>query len=146
MSQIGNQSLCSNISFFLFGQVVSDAAGNGVTITGTKTFNNWNWPNAVIFAATVITTIGAFSSTRNSTMSKCNDRNSCNNSSNSNTSIYYSNNSYSSVSCGSKGYSSSKSNSININCNIRYSNSNSSKNYCSCSSKNMTKAAPKLKI
>nr|XP_020464394.1 potassium channel subfamily K member 5 isoform X2 [Monopterus albus] len=38
--------------------VVSDAAGQGVTITGNKTFNNWNWPNAVIFAATVITTIG----------------------------------------------------------------------------------------
>ncbi|XP_029900912.1 potassium channel subfamily K member 5 [Myripristis murdjan] len=39
-------------------KVVSDAAGQGVTITGSKTFNNWNWPNAVIFAATVITTIG----------------------------------------------------------------------------------------
>ncbi|MGH0153674.1 UNVERIFIED_CONTAM: hypothetical protein FKN15_049682, partial [Acipenser sinensis] len=39
-------------------QVVSSAAGQGITITGNKTFNNWNWPNAVIFAATVITTIG----------------------------------------------------------------------------------------
>uniref|UniRef100_G3PJ46 Potassium channel, subfamily K, member 5a n=1 Tax=Gasterosteus aculeatus TaxID=69293 RepID=G3PJ46_GASAC len=39
-------------------EVVSDAADQGVTITGSKTFNNWNWPNAVIFAATVITTIG----------------------------------------------------------------------------------------
>ncbi|KAK2843668.1 hypothetical protein Q7C36_011883 [Tachysurus vachellii] len=39
-------------------EVVSEAAGQGVTITGEKTFNNWNWPNAVIFAATVITTIG----------------------------------------------------------------------------------------
>ncbi|XP_034381597.1 potassium channel subfamily K member 5a [Cyclopterus lumpus] len=39
-------------------KVVSEAAGQGVTITGSKTFNNWNWPNAVIFAATVITTIG----------------------------------------------------------------------------------------
>ncbi|XP_058471905.1 potassium channel subfamily K member 5a [Solea solea] len=39
-------------------EAVSDAAGHGVTITGSKTFNNWNWPNAVIFAATVITTIG----------------------------------------------------------------------------------------
>ncbi|XP_042356082.1 potassium channel subfamily K member 5a [Plectropomus leopardus] len=39
-------------------EVVSDASGQGVTITGTKPFNNWNWPNAVIFAATVITTIG----------------------------------------------------------------------------------------
>ncbi|NXQ76786.1 KCNK5 protein, partial [Quiscalus mexicanus] len=39
-------------------QIVSDAAGQGVAITGNNTFNNWNWPNAVIFAATVITTIG----------------------------------------------------------------------------------------
>ncbi|CAL8271739.1 unnamed protein product [Merluccius merluccius] len=39
-------------------KVVSDASNQGVTITGRKTFNNWNWPNAVIFAATVITTIG----------------------------------------------------------------------------------------
>ncbi|XP_067841267.1 potassium channel subfamily K member 5a isoform X2 [Heptranchias perlo] len=37
---------------------VEGAAGQGVTITGNRTFNNWNWPNAVIFAATVITTIG----------------------------------------------------------------------------------------
>ncbi|XP_078254893.1 potassium channel subfamily K member 5a isoform X2 [Rhinoraja longicauda] len=37
---------------------VEEAAGQGVTFTGNKTFNNWNWPNAVIFAATVITTIG----------------------------------------------------------------------------------------
>ncbi|KAG8512004.1 Potassium channel subfamily K member 5 [Galemys pyrenaicus] len=40
------------------GVVVSDAAGQGVAITGNQTFNNWNWPNAMIFAATVITTIG----------------------------------------------------------------------------------------
>ncbi|KAG2468043.1 potassium channel subfamily K member 5a [Polypterus senegalus] len=39
-------------------EVVSEAAGQGVTITGNHTFNNWNWTNAVIFAATVITTIG----------------------------------------------------------------------------------------
>uniref|UniRef100_A0A5F9D7E7 Kinesin family member 6 n=1 Tax=Oryctolagus cuniculus TaxID=9986 RepID=A0A5F9D7E7_RABIT len=39
-------------------QVVSDASGQGVAITGNQTFNNWNWPNAMIFAATVITTIG----------------------------------------------------------------------------------------
>lgn len=39
-------------------EVVSDAAGQGVAITGNQTFNNWNWPNAMIFAATVITTIG----------------------------------------------------------------------------------------
>ncbi|XP_030051633.1 potassium channel subfamily K member 5 [Microcaecilia unicolor] len=39
-------------------QAVSDAAGQGVTITGNSTFNSWNWSNAVIFAATVITTIG----------------------------------------------------------------------------------------
>lgn len=29
-----------------------------MAITGNQTFNNWNWPNAMIFAATVITTIG----------------------------------------------------------------------------------------
>ncbi|KAJ7340959.1 hypothetical protein JRQ81_004246 [Phrynocephalus forsythii] len=39
-------------------QVVSEAAGQGVSIDANDTFNNWNWPNAVIFAATVITTIG----------------------------------------------------------------------------------------
>ncbi|XP_008124107.2 potassium channel subfamily K member 5 [Anolis carolinensis] len=39
-------------------QVVSEAAGQGVSIEGNDTFNYWNWPNAVIFAATVITTIG----------------------------------------------------------------------------------------
>uniref|UniRef100_UPI00398E8585 potassium channel subfamily K member 5a isoform X2 n=1 Tax=Pristiophorus japonicus TaxID=55135 RepID=UPI00398E8585 len=39
-------------------EAVEEAAGQGVTITGNRTFNNWNWPNAVIFAATVITTIG----------------------------------------------------------------------------------------
>lgn len=39
-------------------KVVSDAADQGVAITGNQTFNNWNWPNAMIFAATVITTIG----------------------------------------------------------------------------------------
>lgn len=44
-------------------QVVSDAAGEGVAITGNQTFNNWNWPNAMIFAATVITTIGKYSGT-----------------------------------------------------------------------------------
>ncbi|KAH0622615.1 hypothetical protein JD844_025062 [Phrynosoma platyrhinos] len=38
--------------------VVSEAAGQGVSIDGNDTFNYWNWPNAVIFAATVITTIG----------------------------------------------------------------------------------------
>ncbi|KAI1240648.1 hypothetical protein IHE44_0009084 [Lamprotornis superbus] len=39
-------------------RIVSEAAEQGVAITGNNTFNNWNWPNAVIFAATVITTIG----------------------------------------------------------------------------------------
>ncbi|XP_078239160.1 potassium channel subfamily K member 5 isoform X2 [Pogona vitticeps] len=38
--------------------VVSEAAGQGVSIDANDTFNYWNWPNAVIFAATVITTIG----------------------------------------------------------------------------------------
>ncbi|KAJ8377742.1 hypothetical protein AAFF_G00254150 [Aldrovandia affinis] len=39
-------------------EVVSEAASQGITITGDKTFNNWNWPKAVVFAATIITTIG----------------------------------------------------------------------------------------
>lgn len=56
-SAVQSQNICIFVPCFVF-QVVSDAAGQGVTITGTKTFNNWNWPNAVIFAATVITTIG----------------------------------------------------------------------------------------
>ncbi|XP_046873816.1 potassium channel subfamily K member 5a isoform X2 [Hypomesus transpacificus] len=49
--------LC-DMKVVLVQEVVSNAADQGVTITGSKTFNNWNWPNAVIFAATVITTIG----------------------------------------------------------------------------------------
>ncbi|XP_016086148.1 potassium channel subfamily K member 5-like [Sinocyclocheilus grahami] len=39
-------------------EVVAAAAGRGVTVTGEKKINNWSWENAVIFAATVITTIG----------------------------------------------------------------------------------------
>ncbi len=39
-------------------QIVAAAAGRGVTVTGEKKINNWSWENAVIFAATVITTIG----------------------------------------------------------------------------------------
>ncbi|KAJ8274962.1 hypothetical protein COCON_G00095870 [Conger conger] len=39
-------------------QVVSDAAGQGIAITGNKTFSSWVWPKAVVFAATIITTIG----------------------------------------------------------------------------------------
>lgn len=39
-------------------QVVSDAAGQGVTITGEKHLNTWDWGNSVIFAATIVTTIG----------------------------------------------------------------------------------------
>lgn len=39
-------------------EVVAKAAGQGVTITGENHFNNWSWQNAVIFAATIITTIG----------------------------------------------------------------------------------------
>lgn len=59
-----------HVSIFSVFQVISDAAGQGVTITGTKTFNNWNWPNAVIFAATVITTIGTFLFTCDDSSSK----------------------------------------------------------------------------
>ncbi|XP_016337977.1 potassium channel subfamily K member 5-like [Sinocyclocheilus anshuiensis] len=39
-------------------EIVAAAAGRGVTVTGEKKINNWSWENAVIFAATVITTIG----------------------------------------------------------------------------------------
>lgn len=39
-------------------KVVSQAAGQGVTITGEKSYHNWDWGNSVIFAATIITTIG----------------------------------------------------------------------------------------
>lgn len=49
------------LPFVYFLQVVSDAAGQGVSIHGNDTFNYWDWPNAVIFAATVITTIGEYS-------------------------------------------------------------------------------------
>lgn len=37
---------------------MSDAAGQGVTITGENTYNNWDWTNSVVFAATIVTTIG----------------------------------------------------------------------------------------
>ncbi|XP_060772174.1 potassium channel subfamily K member 5b isoform X2 [Neoarius graeffei] len=38
--------------------MVATAAGQGVTITGEKPYNPWVWQNAIIFAATIITTIG----------------------------------------------------------------------------------------
>ncbi|KAG7242153.1 hypothetical protein INR49_024199 [Caranx melampygus] len=39
-------------------EIVSEAAGQGVTITGDKHLNTWDWGNSVIFAATIVTTIG----------------------------------------------------------------------------------------
>ncbi|KAG7474604.1 potassium channel subfamily K member 5-like [Solea senegalensis] len=39
-------------------EIVSEAAGEGVTITGDKYHNSWDWANSVIFAATIVTTIG----------------------------------------------------------------------------------------
>ncbi|XP_061771945.1 potassium channel subfamily K member 5-like [Nerophis ophidion] len=39
-------------------KVVSDAAGQGVSITGNKHHHMWDWGNSVIFAATIVTTIG----------------------------------------------------------------------------------------
>ncbi|XP_054637751.1 potassium channel subfamily K member 5-like [Dunckerocampus dactyliophorus] len=39
-------------------QVVSEAAGQGVSITGGKHHHMWDWGNSVIFAATIVTTIG----------------------------------------------------------------------------------------
>ncbi|XP_073341645.1 potassium channel subfamily K member 5-like [Pagrus major] len=39
-------------------KIVSEAAGQGVTITGEKPRESWDWPNSVIFASTIVTTIG----------------------------------------------------------------------------------------
>ncbi|KAL2082705.1 hypothetical protein ACEWY4_022523 [Coilia grayii] len=39
-------------------KTVTEAAGRGVSVASNNSFNNWNWENSVIFAATVITTIG----------------------------------------------------------------------------------------
>ncbi|XP_030214643.1 potassium channel subfamily K member 5 isoform X1 [Gadus morhua] len=39
-------------------EVVSEAAGQGVTITGDRYRNSWDWPNSVVFAASIVTTIG----------------------------------------------------------------------------------------
>lgn len=63
--------LISDLPFGSLFQVVSDAADQGVAITGNQTFNNWNWPNAMIFAATVITTIGKSPYTCSTPRSTC---------------------------------------------------------------------------
>ncbi|XP_030626657.1 potassium channel subfamily K member 5b [Chanos chanos] len=39
-------------------EAVAEAAGQGVTINGEKPFKNWSWQNALVFALTIITTIG----------------------------------------------------------------------------------------
>uniref|UniRef100_A0A3Q3ELW8 Potassium channel, subfamily K, member 5b n=1 Tax=Labrus bergylta TaxID=56723 RepID=A0A3Q3ELW8_9LABR len=39
-------------------EIVSEAAGQGVTITGEIHRNSWDWANSVIFASTIVTTIG----------------------------------------------------------------------------------------
>ncbi|XP_061572593.1 potassium channel subfamily K member 5b [Cololabis saira] len=39
-------------------KVASEAAGQGVAITGDNHRNTWDWSNSVIFAATIVTTIG----------------------------------------------------------------------------------------
>ncbi|XP_048841531.1 potassium channel subfamily K member 5-like isoform X2 [Brienomyrus brachyistius] len=39
-------------------KLVSGAASQGITIVGNRTLQNWDWRNAVVFSATVITTIG----------------------------------------------------------------------------------------
>ncbi|KAI3360941.1 hypothetical protein L3Q82_013143 [Scortum barcoo] len=39
-------------------EIVSEAAGQGVSITGDKHRNTWDWVNSVIFASTIVTTIG----------------------------------------------------------------------------------------
>ncbi|XP_026148927.1 potassium channel subfamily K member 5-like isoform X1 [Mastacembelus armatus] len=39
-------------------EIVSEAAGQGVAITGDRHRKTWDWANSVIFAATIVTTIG----------------------------------------------------------------------------------------
>uniref|UniRef100_A0A8C4F230 Potassium channel domain-containing protein n=1 Tax=Dicentrarchus labrax TaxID=13489 RepID=A0A8C4F230_DICLA len=39
-------------------EIVSEAAGQGVSITGEIHRNTWDWTNSVIFASTIVTTIG----------------------------------------------------------------------------------------
>ncbi|XP_007559544.1 potassium channel subfamily K member 5-like [Poecilia formosa] len=39
-------------------KIASEAAGQGVAITGDNHRNSWDWGNSVIFAATIVTTIG----------------------------------------------------------------------------------------
>ncbi|XP_035528652.1 potassium channel subfamily K member 5-like [Morone saxatilis] len=39
-------------------EIVSEAAGQGVAITGEIHRNTWDWTNSVIFASTIVTTIG----------------------------------------------------------------------------------------
>lgn len=39
-------------------ETVSEAAGQGVTIVGDIHHNTWDWANSVIFASTIVTTIG----------------------------------------------------------------------------------------
>ncbi|XP_008430665.1 potassium channel subfamily K member 5-like [Poecilia reticulata] len=39
-------------------KIASEAAGQGVAITGDNHRNTWDWSNSVIFAATIVTTIG----------------------------------------------------------------------------------------
>lgn len=44
------------LSFFF--QAFAEASGQGVAITGDKPRETWDWANSVIFAATIVTTIG----------------------------------------------------------------------------------------
>lgn len=48
----------TGFDWFYFTQTVSEAAGQGVTITGDVHRNTWDWANSVIFASTIVTTIG----------------------------------------------------------------------------------------
>lgn len=41
-----------------FLKVVSDAAGQGVAISGDKDRSPWDWGSSAIFAASIVTTIG----------------------------------------------------------------------------------------
>lgn len=53
-----NKTHLATVDLFCFTQTVSEAAGQGVTITGDVHRNTWDWANSVIFASTIVTTIG----------------------------------------------------------------------------------------
>lgn len=57
--EVASEFVCSD-GLTVFTQAVSEAAGQGVTITGDTHRNTWDWANSVIFASTIVTTIGSY--------------------------------------------------------------------------------------